>query len=335
MIKKVYNVIKKDVKNNLWFYISLVVISVLFLIKLDYVIYSPGELIPLNDRIKVSDAYEYKGSFNLTYVTSRPGNIANILLSYIIPNWDLSSVENMRYENESLDEIVERNKIYLRETSYDAIISAFDEANIPYKIINNNLVVTHVFDSSNNNLLVGDIIKEINNIKINNYEELINEINKYNENDEINISVLRKDKVVNVKSKLFKSNDRVVVGVSISELKNIETEKKVEYVFEDNESGSSRGLMCALDIYNKITEFDLTKGKIISGTGTIDEKGKVGAISGVKYKLLGAYKNKASLFIVPKDNYEEALEVKEKEKLNIDLYSADNLHDVVEFLKNY
>ena len=93
--------------------------------------------------------------------------------------------------------------------------------------------------------------------------------------------------------------------------------------------------MCALDIFNKITEFDLTKGLIIAGTGTINSKGEVGAISGVKYKLLGAYKNGANMFIVPTENYDEALQVKNENDLNIILVEADNLHNVVELLKNY
>ena len=91
--------------------------------------------------------------------------------------------------------------------------------------------------------------------------------------------------------------------------------------------------MCALDIYNKITDYDLTKGRIISGTGVIDEKGKVGAIDGVKYKLIGAVKKKADVFIVPNDNYDEAVKVKNENKYDIKIIKADNLHDVIEELK--
>ena len=59
-----------------------------------------------------------------------------------------------------------------------------------------------------------------------------------------------------------------------------------------------------------IVDEDITKGKTVVGTGTIDIDGNVGAIGGVKYKLIGAVKNKADVFLVPKDNYEEAIEVK-------------------------
>ena len=59
---------------------------------------------------------------------------------------------------------------------------------------------------------------------------------------------------------------------------------------------------------NNLTEEDITKGKKIVGTGTIEEDGSVGSIGGVKYKLNGAVRQKADIFLVPAgENYEEAL----------------------------
>ena len=49
---------------------------------------------------------DLSGSFNLTYVMARNGNIPYILLSYIIPSWDLISLDNMRIDDESEEEII-------------------------------------------------------------------------------------------------------------------------------------------------------------------------------------------------------------------------------------
>ncbi len=333
MIKKVINYLKEDIKVNYINYIVLIFVILLLTVKFDYYVYSPGSLVDLTDRIKVDNSYNQKGSFNLTYVTARSGIIPNILLSHIIPSWDLIDLNTQRVENESEDEILQRDKVYLRETSYDAIIAAFDEANIEYKVKSIDVTVTLVYDLADTDLKVGDVIKKINEVEIHNFNELKDEISKYKENDNIKIEVIRDNKTKECYSNLKKEKDRVIIGVSLAELKEIETNPKVEYVFKDNESGSSRGLMCALDIYNKITEFDLTKGRIISGTGSIDEKGNVGAIDGVKYKLAGAVKKKASIFIVPKDNYEEAIKIKKEKNYNIEIIMADTLHNVIEKLK--
>ena len=334
MIKKILNYFKEELKTNYKFYIVYVVLLSLLFINFNYYVYSPGGLEDLTDRIEVSDSYDSKGSFNLTYVTSRAGNIYNILLSYILPSWDLVSVKDSQIENESTSEVVERNQIYLRQTSYDAIIAAFNEANIDYEVKNVNVTVTFVYDNSNTDIKTGDIIKEINGVKINNYEELSNEMSKYKENDKINFKVLRDNKEIDAYAILKKENDRVIVGMYLAELKDVVTNPSVKYIFKDNESGSSRGLMCALDIYNNITEFDLTKGDIIAGTGVIYEDGSVGSIDGVKYKLKGAVKNKAKVFIVPSENYDEAVKLKKEHNYDIEIIEADNLHNVIEKLKN-
>lgn len=333
MIKKIFKYIKKDIKSNYKFYIVLLLIVSLFCVKLDYTIYSPGSLISLEDRIIVKPSYESKGSMNLTYVTSRPATIMNILLSYVIPSWDIESLDDMRIDDESENEIIERNKIYLQDTSYDAIIAAFKEANLDYEIESINVTVTYVMNEAKTNIQVGDIIKSINGNSINDFNSLKEEISKYKENDTLVINVLRDNKIIECYSTLIKSDDKVLIGISLSELKTVKTTPSVEYIFKDNESGSSRGLMCALDIYNKITSYDITKGDIISGTGSIDENGIVGSIDGVKYKLKGAVNDNADVFIVPTDNYNEAIELKNKYNYDIEIIEADNLSNVINKLK--
>ena len=92
--------------------------------------------------------------------------------------------------------------------------------------------------------------------------------------------------------------------------------------------------MLSLAIYNAITEEDITKGKTIVGTGTIDILGNVGKIDGVKYKILGAVKNKADLFICPKDNYDEAMKVKKEHNLNINIISVETFDEAINYLEN-
>lgn len=335
MIKKLLKYLKNDLKNNYKTYIVFILILSTFFIKLDYNIYSPGGLINLNDRIETNNKYTEEGSFNLTYVTARSGIIPNILLSYIIPSWDLVPASDVKVDDESMKEVNLRNRIYLEETSYNAIIAAYEEAGKPYTVNSTVLKVTYIVDKDNNNLEVGDAIKEINGVKIDSYETLKQEKDKYKENDKLNIKVLRNNKEKECYAILKKDKDNnLTIGIYLATLKNVSTSEEVKYVFKNNESGSSRGLMCALEIYNRITDFDITKGDIIAGTGSIDENGIVGDIDGVKYKLKGAVKNKAKVFIVPSGNYDEALKLKEENSYDIELIKADNLHNVIKNLKN-
>lgn len=74
----------------------------------------------------------------------------------------------------------------------------------------------------------------------------------------------------------------------------------------DNIGGPSAGLMFALGIVDLVRPADLTDGRFIAGTGTIDDDGKVGAIGGIPQKLIAARKAGATVFLVPAGNCEEA-----------------------------
>src|SRR6266568_3152670 len=53
----------------------------------------------------------------------------------------------------------------------------------------------------------------------------------------------------------------------------------------DNVGGPSAGLMFTLGIIDKVKSEDLTGGRVVAGTGTIDEEGNVGAIGGIPQKM--------------------------------------------------
>ncbi|MDQ1732919.1 MAG: Lon-like protease [Pseudonocardiales bacterium] len=67
--------------------------------------------------------------------------------------------------------------------------------------------------------------------------------------------------------------------------------------------GPSAGLMFALGIIDKSgADNDLTGGKFIAGTGTIDPDGAVGPIGGIQLKMLGARREGATVFLAPESN---------------------------------
>ena len=332
-INKIIDIIYDEIKSNIFYYLFLLFILLINVIKLDYYIFSPGSLMPLDDRIKVENAYPQSGSFNLTYVTARNGTVLNVLISYIIPTWDRVSLDKIRVEGETDKEANKRGHIELEQTSYDAIIAAFKEAGLEYKVKSLDLIVTYIYEEAKTTLKVGDIIKKINNVEVNNIEDIHNEIWKYKEGEELKISVIRNNHEKEATAVLQKQNDNTLIGIYINALKEVETNPKVEYVFKNSESGSSRGLLCALEIYNRITEEDITKGRKIAGTGVIYEDGSIGEIDGVKYKLAGAVNKKADIFICPEENYEEAIKLKEKMKYKIKIISAKTLKEVIEELK--
>jgi PDZ domain-containing protein len=70
--------------------------------------------------------------------------------------------------------------------------------------------------------------------------------------------------------------------------------------------GPSAGLMLTLAIYDRVTPGDLTSGRRIAGTGTIDPDGRVGPIGSVAQKVAAAERAGASHFLVPQENAADA-----------------------------
>ena len=71
-------------------------------------------------------------------------------------------------------------------------------------------------------------------------------------------------------------------------------------------AGPSAGLMLALALYDRLTPEDLTDGRQIAGTGTLECDGGVGPIGGIQQKVAGAEKAGAEIFLAPLSNVEEA-----------------------------
>ncbi|MFE7552144.1 S16 family serine protease [Streptomyces gardneri] len=70
--------------------------------------------------------------------------------------------------------------------------------------------------------------------------------------------------------------------------------------------GPSAGLLFSLGIVDKLDDSDLTGGKIVAGTGTIDADGTVGAVGGVSLKTQAAARDGATVFLVPKAECSDA-----------------------------
>ncbi|MFI0988298.1 S16 family serine protease [Streptomyces exfoliatus] len=74
--------------------------------------------------------------------------------------------------------------------------------------------------------------------------------------------------------------------------------------------GPSAGLLFSLGIVDKLSGDgdggDLTGGRTVAGTGTIEADGEVGAVGGVSLKTQAAARDGATVFLVPKDECSDA-----------------------------
>ena len=330
------NKIKRFIQENYMFLLFNIVLIALLTYPLPYYIYTGGGILEVNDKIIISNKTESKGSYNLCYVSEIQANSISYLLSYIMPNWDMVGKEEVAInKNENDKEIQIRDKLYLKQANNSAIISAFKSANKEYKIIEVNPVVLGKSSEANTNLEIGDEIISIDEVNIDTIEELGNYLDTKNIGDTLKIKVKNNNKEYYRTSKVVEFENKKKIGIYLEEITTYETNPEIKFNFKTNEGGPSGGFMISLALYDYLVDKDLTNGLKISGTGTIDNDGNVGAIGGVKYKLAGAVKAKSNIFFVPnEENYEEAMKLKKKYNYNIEIVGVDKLEDAINYLEN-
>lgn len=323
----------EKIKENKWYLLTILIVVICFNIKLPYYVNAPGGTINIEDRIEYKEMTEQNGSLNMLYVTEYVATLPVYLLSYVIKDWDLESIESSQISNdETPSEINTRNKIMLENSINNAMYVAYTEANCKVEIQNQKFIVIAL--TEDNDLKIGDEVKKINSQEIKSLTTIKQEIEKTNVGDNITLDIKRgnQEKKVEVEVKL--ENDQKILGMVIVTNYDLKTDPTIELKFKASESGSSGGFMMALSIYNAISGEDLLKGRNIAGTGTIDMEGNVGEIAGIKYKIMGAANNNMDIVFVPRSNYEEAIKVKKEKNYDLKIIEVKTLKDAIEYLKN-
>ncbi len=332
MINKIYEKVKQFIVENYKFLICLILIISLGVIELPYVVYTPGGLVYLNDRIDVEGGYEADGSLNMSYVSLMKGKIPILALSFIFKDWDIVKKEEITRDDQSVGELLDLEKLYMTSSIDNATIVAYKAAGKEINInkeINN---IVYIDPNAQTELKIYDQVLSVEGQNVQTVDDLKKIINTKKEGDYVHILVKRDNKEIDTKSKIYNTEDGLKVGIAFLITYDYDVNPKLNVKTKSNESGSSGGLMLSLAIYNELIKEDITHGLKIVGTGTIDPNGNVGEIDGVKYKLLGAAKKKADVFLCPKENEEEALKVQEERKLDIKIKSVATFSEAIEYL---
>lgn len=327
--------IKNFIKEYYKVIIIYIILLAIFLVKFPYYISAPGGLINTKDKIVTTNSFELKGSLNMAYVSEIHATIPTLLFSLVNKDWDIEKEEEVKADNETTKEKDYRNKMLLNEANDTALLVAYKHSDINYEITDNKVYITYIDKKAQTNLKIGDQIIKADKKEITDKNTLFSYISSKKINDIITFKV----KDINGKNQtrtatLINVSDKPKVGAVVTETFTLKSNKQIKFNFKKSESGSSGGLMLALTIYSNLNEIDLTGGKKIVGTGTIDSNGIVGEISGVKYKLIGAVKNKADVFLVPKgDNYKEAKKIKRQRGYDIKLVPIGTFEEALNYLE--
>lgn len=336
MFKDTIEKIKQIIKENFKLFIVFFVLLILFTYQFPYYIEVPGGTIDISSRVEVENGYNSTGSFHMAYVGEMKATFPTLVVAKFKKDWDVIPKKDAIPENENEDDVYFRDHLLLGEANQNAIIVAFEKAGKKIEYKKTDLYITYIDKRAQTNLKVGDRILQVNGIDVFSKDEVSNLLEPYDIGENIPFTIIRDNKQMNVEAKMVDYDEtHKAVGIMVTEKQEIETNPAITFHFKSSESGSSGGLMMTLAIYNQLVKEDITNGKKIVGTGTIDKDGNVGSIAGIKYKLKGAVKEKADLFFVPNgENYEEAIELKEKNNYNIEIIGVSTFDEALFYLEN-
>jgi PDZ domain-containing protein len=296
----------------------------------------PGVALELSNIINVEDGYKNEGDFLLTAVSSRRAVVWDyIYISLVEPeDKELESMASQLPEDMDMNEYIKIMGELMEESKLQAQTVAFRKLGYDVSVSGEGAEVVEVMEDGTayNKLKKDDLITEIDGKKVEMAADAVNIIRNREIGEPVELKILRDGEVLNFVLKTVElegNQGNPSIGVLIRS-RGLEYDIPREVNFDtDNIVGPSAGSMFTMEIYNQLTPNDITLGKRIAGTGTVNLDGQVGKIGGVRYKMMAALEAEADLFIVPAENYEEA----EAANIDLKLIKVETINDIIKYLE--
>lgn len=218
--------------------------------------------------------------------------------------------------------------------SQDSAITAALAA-LDIKPTGSEVVIASVNDGSPaaGKLQAGDVIDAVDGVPVgtggqSGMDSVTGAIQKLTPGRQVSFTVTRDQKKQTVTTGSVSSGGKAEVGITIESENTFPFTVGIQL---NNVGGPSAGMMFALGIIDKLTPNDLTGGRIVAGTGTIDSQGNVGAIGGIQMKTIGARRAGATVFLAPAAN---CVEAKANQPAGLELVKVNTLEDALTALSD-
>ena len=283
-----------------------------FLLDLPMLVLEPGPAPDVATRSEIgARTYPSKGSMHLTTarVNSPSGSTAVEILEGLLDGDKHVVPRESVYPSGQTDEQTEgAQAAQMAQSESAAATAALNELGMPS--IPDGVFVTEVVAGgpaakapAARRIRAGDVITGVDGQPVLTLDDLNKALELHEPGDEVAFEVNRDGESKKFAVRTVESSQRpgrAEIGVKVSQSNKAPIEISID---AEEIGGPSAGLMFALSIYDRLIPEDLTGGRKIAGTGTIenlpDKSGKVGEVGAVDLKIKGASKVGAKVFVVP------------------------------------
>ena len=314
-----------------------------FVLPSSYVKEGPGPLFDVlgtyqeKDVIEVSGAPSYKtfGKMNMTTVSVSGGPYTELSGAEAFYGWlafdgnrSLVVPTDALYPHVSHEQATAATGAQMADSQTQAKVAAMRQ--LKMAVTEKVQVLTTVEGSPAASVLkADDRIVKVGDKQIETLTDVPKAVNASN-GSPIDVTVERDGKQQTFKLTPVRSSDnsRWILGAGLKQ--SYDLPAHVQYNL-DGVGGPSAGLMLALGTVDKLSEGTLLADEdaggdpyrsYISGTGTIDANGKVGAIGGIKYKILATGRYGARYFLAPKENCDSIVKMQAEDPALFNYYHA-------------
>ena len=306
-------------------------------VKTEYYFMSPGPPYQWEIEIKDEKIYDFDGNLYQLTVRRDEANYFVYAWANLNSQIDLYPREVILPDGVTPQELSEISIQNMITSENVAIAVALETLGYDVESEGDGVLVVGLLDDSpvKDKLYKNDLITSINNQIVKSSTEFISLLKTYDIGDIVEIGLVRNEEDITIKTTLIEHveyENEPMVGFLAST-----PNQKFVYPFEvdiytGNVGGPSAGMMMALNVYNLLTENDITAGNKIAGTGTIEIDGSVGPVGGVKQKVIAAKRANASLILVPTANYLEASVFSDE---NTSIVAVDSFEEALDVISDF
>ncbi len=262
---------------------------------------APGRVENVGPMIDIqTETFPSSGSFLLPTVVAEPATLLYCFYGFLTPDAVLTRNAERAPQAQSPDS----DNGQMAMSQYFSTLVALNAVGHDMRPEFRGLRILKVIPQSPNLgvLEEGDLLTSLSDQKLTSFADFKNHLNRAKAGQKLDSQVDRKGQILNLKLSVFRPDGKPRIGVRLMP-EFQQTELPFKITFESGTtSGASGGLVFALEIYNRLTQPDITKGRTIAATGTLDVRGNVGPINGINFKLKGAQAAGCQIFLVPESN---------------------------------
>ncbi|MEI3606740.1 SepM family pheromone-processing serine protease [Pseudogracilibacillus sp. SE30717A] len=314
----------------------------LFTLDLPYYIYKPGHADSLENMVEIENGYQGKGDLHLVTVSGGQATPIQYILAKFMNYNEIVPIEEARPEGMTDNEYMRHQLMLMENSQQSSTVVAYRAAGKKYSIEYNGIYIIGVVENmpADEVLEPGDRITHVDGKQMKEANEMVEYVQMKKDGDKIELDIDRNGKQMKktIKVESFADQEeKVGIGIQLVTDQEVVVDPPV-HIKSGNIGGPSAGLMFSLEIYNRLTEEDITKGYHIAGTGEIDFDGNVLRIGGIDKKVVAAHREGIEIFFAPNEkgnkesNYQVAKKTAEQIGTKMKIVPIDTFDDALAYL---